>query len=377
MTDRNLNAARRHMAALIYPVLCAIAVTGCRQDDVAAVQPTPEVAAEPISVQFAAPAAVGGNTIVGTDGDDLIIGTDGNDSISGGDGNDYIVGDPSITPVSEFDVVYGTASVDGGNGTLDLTLDIYQSGELCTAFRPYVLIVHGGAFIGGDKGQSNLVDIATALNDLGYVAVSINYRLKPDDPVPSAAYIPFRDAVVANADPDELNDREDAIASAMEDAVNAIRWIELNDLDRCIDTTRYAILGGSAGAFVGMTLTYGLDDFGIAVPTPDAMVDLWGGVFFADSLAFNDPPLLIVHGTDDNTVSHFNQAIAISAEAEAQSIPYTFYSVTDGSHGFGGVGFTTTTVDGTTLFEHTIDFLDTHLSDTTPTYEGRVDIPKQ
>lgn len=321
--------------------------------------------------------SMGANPIEGTDRDDIIIGTTGPDYITGGDGDDYIVGDPASPQVDEFDVVYGSALVDNGNAEKDLLLDIYQPEGLCDQYRPFVLIVHGGGFVGGSKSQQSLVDIANALTARGYVAISIDYRLKGENPVPSSTYLPIAQSLVATTPADELNDREFAIASAIEDTVTAIRWIELNDLERCIDSTKFAMTGGSAGTFTHMTYTYGLDEFQIPVPVPQAVVHLWGGTLFEDTLAFNDPPLMMIHGTLDTTASHFDQAERIEGEALAQSVPYTFYSVTGGTHGFSGSGYFTTFVNGKSLFEHSIDFIDAHLGDAVRTYEGRVTVDKE
>ena len=318
-----------------------------------------------------------GNTAVGTNADDIIIGTTCADHLEGGDGDDFILGDPETRPVSETNVVYGVGVIGGGNSTKQLLLDIYQPDEPCTAYRPYVLLVHGGGFTNGSKTQPGLVDIANAVTARGYVAISINYRLDPEDPVPSSLYQPIADALVATSTSPFIMSRQDAIASAIEDAVKAIQWIEANDLERCIDTSRFAVTGGSAGAFIHMTLAYGLDEFFISLPTPQVVVDLWGGTLFDDTLAFNDPPLMIVHGTADPTVSYSDQALRIEQEAIAQSIPYTFYSIEGGRHSFNGSGIQTTFVDGLTVFDHAIDFIDAHLSRGTPVYQGRVSVERQ
>ena len=379
----HVNLFLRHGPLCLLLCLFALAtLSGCRNEDsVSDISQRPAESAAASRSQNTAmvvsSGSMGANPIEGTDRDDIIIGTTGPDYITGGDGDDYIVGDPASPQVDEFDVVYGSALVDNGNAEKDLLLDIYQPEGLCDQYRPFVLIVHGGGFVGGSKSQQSLVDIANALTARGYVAISIDYRLKGENPVPSSTYLPIAQSLVATTPADELNDREFAIASAIEDTVTAIRWIELNDLERCIDSTKFAMTGGSAGTFTHMTYTYGLDEFQIPVPVPQAVVHLWGGTLFEDTLAFNDPPLMMIHGTLDTTASHFDQAERIEGEALAQSVPYTFYSVTGGTHGFSGSGYFTTFVNGKSLFEHSIDFIDAHLGDAVRTYEGRVTVDKE
>ena len=53
-----------------------------------------------------------------------------------------------------------------------------------TTKRPVIMLVHGGAWRGGDK--SNFVGDGMKLAALGYVAFSVNYRLTPQYPYPAA-----------------------------------------------------------------------------------------------------------------------------------------------------------------------------------------------
>ena len=78
---------------------------------------------------------------------------------------------------TEVDVVYRT--VDGEQVRADVYLPAGSSTD-----RPAVLLLHGGGWEGGDK--SELEWAGAALADLGYVAVSANYRLAPEHPFPAA-----------------------------------------------------------------------------------------------------------------------------------------------------------------------------------------------
>ena len=60
---------------------------------------------------------------------------------------------------------------------LKLTMDIYTPRNDSLTKRPLVVLVHGGAFFFGDKHDVEMIAQCTHLASLGYVAVSINYRM--------------------------------------------------------------------------------------------------------------------------------------------------------------------------------------------------------
>lgn len=73
------------------------------------------------------------------------------------------------------DVLYGTNYKQDGTTPEDLKLDIYIPDGDTDTDRPLVLLAHGGSFIGGDKGDIQAQ--CEVLARMGYVAVSMNYRL--------------------------------------------------------------------------------------------------------------------------------------------------------------------------------------------------------
>ena len=56
-----------------------------------------------------------------------------------------------------------------------LLMDIYQPYNDPMAARPFMVLVHGGSFLQGNK--SDLEETCRAFARKGYVAVSIQYRL--------------------------------------------------------------------------------------------------------------------------------------------------------------------------------------------------------
>lgn len=278
---------------------------------------------------------------------------------------------PAFTPQSKFDQTYGTGLTTSGSMTLDL--DLYQSGELCESPRPVVILIHGGAFRVGSKLSGAWPPIAANLNDRGYVAISINYRLEGDNPVPSAEFTPVRDGLLADFPGPVTPDQErqaDIIASAIEDAVAAIRWTITNADENCIDTSRIGLWGGSAGSVIALHVGYGLDEFAIDVPKPQAVIDYWGRFIGSGFMERSDPPLLILHGDQDGVVS-YTLAQDLQAEAQAVSLPHSFYTVAGGRHDFRAIPIGTVNVDGVSIEEVTLRFLDAELLDGTPNYETR------
>lgn len=275
-------------------------------------------------------------------------------------------------PASASDVIYGTGLTAAG--TKDLKLDVYQTGEACTDLRPFVMLIHGGGFEEGSKSMSPWRSLAGDITDLGYTAISIDYRMIGDRPRPSAEFEPVRnDILTSGLGPlitYDLQQQADVIASAIEDSVTALRWVEANQEDLCVDMSRFAVWGDSAGAVMGLHAAYGMDEYDIPVPEPDVVIDYWGRFIYGSNLmAAGDPPPFILHGTQDEVVN-YSFALDIRNQANAARIPYAFYTVTGAKHGFEGIPIDTLTVNGRTLRQLTIDYIADHLEDDgSPGYE--------
>ena len=79
-------------------------------------------------------------------------------------------------------IQFGTGEVrDPSPSKRSLYLDLYQPDVADLSFkRPAVIAIHGGGFLFGDK--SEMTNLCREFAARGYVCVSINYRLVPDDP---------------------------------------------------------------------------------------------------------------------------------------------------------------------------------------------------
>jgi acetyl esterase/lipase len=229
-------------------------------------------------------------------------------------------------------------------GEMSLMLDIYRpesSGETL----PLVVWVHGGGWSGGDKSAN----MALPLSGRGYVVASINYRLSGVAPFPAQ----------------------------IEDCRAAIRWLRANAAKYGIDPRRIGVWGGSAGghlvALLGTTSEvtkwdtvggntdqsarvqavcdyYGPTDL-LAAKTPGGgrgaqtpVGRLLGGPVderedearAASPVRYvtpDDPPFLIVHGEQDETVD-IEQSELLEAALKKAGVEVTFIRVKNAGHGF-------------------------------------------
>ncbi|CAN0226135.1 unnamed protein product, partial [Chrysoparadoxa australica] len=83
-----------------------------------------------------------------------------------------------------------------------------------------------------------------------------------------------------------------------------------------------------------------------------------------------DAPILILHGDADETVA-YSEALDLEADAVAKNIRYSFYTVRGAGHGWSEVNPYDNTVDGVSVFELTLDFIEAHVRDDAPRYEVR------
>lgn len=160
----------------------------------------------------------------------------------------------------EQDVVYGQATGYCGQNQ-NLQLDIYRPAGDGNPLRPAIVLIHGGAFLNGDKGSYDMAAAATAFAARGYLAVSINYRLgfhKSVFHTPGAQGCALVGGLagVQNAQClyAEQLEVERALYRAVQDARGAIRFVK-SQIDS-VDAANVFIGGGSAGGFVAMAAAY-------------------------------------------------------------------------------------------------------------------------
>ncbi len=297
-----------------------------------------------------------------------------------------IIGEPEI-PQYEIpyevnvttDIVYAKGlSHESINSELtslvDLKLDVYAPENEITN-RPALLFLHGGGFIGGAKQDQNIEVLANYLAQRGWVVFSADYRLMNDYGTVPDAWENAAELV------EESKDQFLAMYPAQRDAKAALRWINKYAEDYNIDTENISVGGSSAGAITAISL-------GISEPedftneltesedstlitthieqtyTVRSIIDFWGSTIAIDSLSsvydlsrFDSdmPPILIVHGTEDETVL-FAEAEDLRDIYDAYDTHYEFYALEGKGHGPWSA-----TVDGLNLADISYNFLENHL----------------
>ena len=202
-----------------------------------------------------------------------------------------------------------TYGVVGGE---TLLLDIFEPANNNGKPRPAVVLVHGGGWTSFDK--STMMRLAQFLALAGFVAVPVDYRLFHDD---------------ATRWPAQLDDVQ-----------RAVRWLRANSAKYNIDAHRIGAYGHSAGAQLALLLgmletrdnsdatlakysskvqavvdASGPSDFTVHVSDEDTkfLASFFGADFAAHPeiwreaspifhVAKSDAPILIIHGTRDESV---------------------------------------------------------------------------
>lgn len=214
-------------------------------------------------------------------------------------------------------LVYGSAVPAGGTTPAPLRLDLYQPEGDTRRDRPVIVWIHGGGFVTGERTDPPMVELCRRFARKGYVTASLTYRLRTN----------------AQKQADSVGTYLDAVA----DAKAAVRWLRSQAAVYGLDTARIAIGGGSAGAATALGAAYFEAEGGSGTPgvssQVDAVVDFWGALPDLTQLERGEAPVLIIHGTADQTVP-FSSGEALFAQARAVGVPSEFYPMTGAPHGF-------------------------------------------
>lgn len=190
---------------------------------------------------------------------------------------------PTNSDYTKTTIAYKT--VTGVDANL-LSLDVYHFGE--TAQKPVVVYVHGGAFSIGDKANS-LDNKKNLFSSLGYIFVSVNYRLSPE---------------VYSTSPDRV-----MYPTHNNDVADAVKWIYDNIGTYGGDKQKIALLGHSAGAHL-VALTGTSSKF---LPARGLPLNTLKGVATIDTEGYD----VVAQGNDGNEVylNAFGQANTFWQEA--------------------------------------------------------------
>ena len=158
---------------------------------------------------------------------------------------------------------------------LELTMDIYRPYGEALSPRPLLLMMHGGSFYIGHKEEAGQVAWCHHFATLGYVAVSINYRM---------GFLPAKCSL------------RKAEQRALEDARAALTYL-LSREDLRVDPDRVFAAGTSAGAITALNLAFlGTGDSRVRIRAAGAF---WGSVHSLEVLDKADVPILSFQSVND------------------------------------------------------------------------------
>jgi acetyl esterase/lipase len=241
---------------------------------------------------------------------------------------------------------------------MSLKLDVYLPDNKLKN-RPAIVLIHGGGFSGGTKEHRHIVNMAKYFASRGWVAFSIDYRLRKHKGTLPQEWVDNASDMAKERAPQFLS-----FYPAMRDAKAALRWIAANAESYYINTDYLTIGGGSAGAATAITIGISnqedyrdelsnTQDPTLATTNLDqtyrvrTILDFWGGKTGLDILEVlygkqrfnsNNPALLIAHGTEDPTVP-FSKAEDLKSIYEENEVPYVFYPLEGKGHGVWGATF--------------------------------------
>jgi acetyl esterase/lipase len=165
-----------------------------------------------------------------------------------------------------------------------LSLDIYNSSKQGQP-KPVIIMVHGGGWSIGDKANNNVINPKKDyFAELGYIFISINYRLSPDYFFPDYPL----------------------------DVAKAVNWIYQNISNYNGNPNHIFLMGHSAGAhlaaLVGVDSRYGLDSSKLK------------GLILLDGAGYDIPLALETANTEIRT-EMFKQAFGTDLVAQKQASP--------------------------------------------------------
>jgi len=247
---------------------------------------------------------------------------------------DLIEDDPVVPEhVEEFkDIEYKQI------GDISLQFDIYKSKGLKTP-APTLIFIHGGSWSKGKR--SDYLPYLLDYVEKGYITATISYRLIKQAPYPAAA----------------------------QDVSCGIKWIKANADQFGIDTSRIALVGGSAGGHLALLIGYGGEnplfseacDLGVDTKVK-AVVDFYGPVDLTTPYAVgthqvqdflnttydknpkvyesaspktyitsDDPPTLIFQGTIDSLVP-VSQSDSLDIWLDRVGVPHDYHRLKGWPH---------------------------------------------
>lgn len=149
----------------------------------------------------------------------------------------------------DSNVIYGAAPRWPSQVVDTLRMDVYypslSADEL--AKRPFIMMIHGGAFLAGNR--QDMRNTCRAFAQRGFVAATMTYRLGWDCD-PNAGLL------ICLLCGNQANKLPIAVYRAVQDARAALRFVAANAQQYGVDTSAFFIGGGSAGAVTALHTTF-------------------------------------------------------------------------------------------------------------------------
>ena len=210
----------------------------------------------------------------------------------------------------DYNILYGN-NMNATGSNVSLVMDIYQPlGDVVTN-RPVVVVAHGGFFIGGSNDGADVVPLCQDLARMGYVAVSISYRLGLSN------FFALESSL------------QEAVVRGVQDAKAAVRYLRKTHAEDGntwgIDPERIVLGGSSAGGFIALHTAY-VDDLSEIPSSVDfnanglsggiegesgspgyssdilSIFSISGAIGNVDWISAGNTPVVSMHGTSDGTV---------------------------------------------------------------------------
>ncbi|PQB05970.1 hypothetical protein BST85_05415 [Aureitalea marina] len=281
---------------------------------------------------------------------------------------------------------------------IPLKLDLYYP-DNNSVNRPIFMFIHGGGFTGGTKTKPEIVEMANFYASRGWVFVSIDYRtteelgtiqgMTQEEVLAYYRGIAPREWIVTALQGAENSDQvgqATAMYLAQRDAKAALRWIVANSKTYNINTDFITVGGASAGAIT--TIALGISnqkDFRDEITISDdptlsttnlnesyvvrSMVYFWGSNIKLDVFELvyelnqydrydrNDPELFMGHGTAEDPVTPYEEALELKGIYDSLGIYSKLVTLLKPNGDPAGHGAWNAIVDGKGLSELTLDFL--------------------
>ena len=223
----------------------------------------------------------------------------------------------------EADIIY--KEIDG----IALALDVYYQ-RADSSPNPLVLIIHGGYWKAGDKGAFYTQRAAEFVN-LGYTVASINYRLSTTHKYP-ANIEDLRDGILFLSDNSERFkiDPTQIVTYGISAGGHLAAFMAL-----AANTERDYTEGLNPSSFRGAISLYGIHDLSLPSQREHPFTELYIGTpYDQDSSNYidastvshvdrNDPPVLLIHGSLDGSVSVKNSD-SLAKTLKSRSVPFVY-----------------------------------------------------